>query len=53
MHPLANMPKPEVNFNSVDEVLEYVEWTSLGKYVDEIKAGTPREIAGMKYNINP
>lgn len=45
--------KPDVNFNTVDEVLEYVEWQSLGKYVDEINAGVPREIAAMKYNINP
>lgn len=49
----AGMPKPEVNFNSVDEVLDYVEWEASSRYVDEIAKGTPREVAAMKYNINP
>lgn len=47
------MAKPDVAFNTVDEVIEYAEWQASTKYIEAIQKGTPREIAAMIYNINP
>ena len=44
---------PNVVYNNVDEVENYVQYQSIKKFQADVGKGTPIEVAALKYNITP